>query len=82
MYDHTVESPPTHHSNFHFYRKRIGSQVSHNQESLDSILSSHSHAALNDIVLQCDIEGTEWEVFAGVSQNTLAHFSQIIIGSL
>ena len=31
------------------------------------------------MLLQCDIEGSEWDIFSHISQNTLTKFSQILV---
>lgn len=73
MYDHTVDKPVIQHDKFHFTKRGIATKDSDNMLSLPSIIKH------TDILLQCDIEGAEWEVFANIDKNLLDAFSQILI---
>jgi len=87
MYDHTVdyiekdglpyEVPEG--QNLFFNKIGIGNKTTNKLKTVQQIIEDNEHQNKNDMILQCDIEGSEWEVFANISQNTLSHFSQILL---
>lgn len=80
MYDHTVSGssiPKDPHYIFH--RKGLAAVDSDNMRSIPTILKENGHTSRNDIILQCDIEGGEWDIFSDIDQKYLMCFSQICI---
>jgi hypothetical protein len=78
QYDYTVDGPPVPHPNFEFHKVRIG----HDEEdatptrSLSRLIDERPGG---DIILKMDIEGSEWEVFAGIDPDRLKVFRQILL---
>lgn len=80
MYDHTVSCehiPKT--KNFVFQPKGVGSENTEQLKTLTTMIRDNGHQDEQEMILQCDIEGSEWEIFQNTSQETLKQFSQIII---
>jgi hypothetical protein len=43
------------------------------------MLEQNGHSKKDQMLLKIDVEGAEWDVFDGMSSNTLAKFDQIIV---
>lgn len=80
MYDHTVNGPVD-VSGAHFVFKKIGVSDTDgpNMRTIETIIEENAHQNVNDIVLQCDVEGAEFDIFTNTPQSVLKQFSQIII---
>lgn len=78
QYDHTVEGPPTDHPNFRFSRQKVIADQRLSEGV--SLASAVSGAAPEDssVILKIDIEGAEWDVFAGATRGTLDRCAQIV----
>lgn len=82
QFDGTIGAPPDIHPNLHFERVNIVSPENDDQgkgKSLERIFRELRHETENEIVLQMDIEGGEWEVLRDAPESTLKKFRQIII---
>lgn len=79
MYDHTVRGSPVQHPNLIFHKTGIGPKNEGPLKTISTIIEDNNHTQEKDMLLQCDIEGAEWQAFANVSQDTLGQFSQIIL---
>jgi hypothetical protein len=81
QYDHTIETLPIHHPNFHW--KKLGitgkSQVTDELTSLEEQFQANGHSDAKDLILKIDIEGHEWDVFSEMSKVDLSRFSQIVV---
>ncbi len=82
QFDGTIETPPDTHPNLHFQKVNIVSQENDERgkgKSIDRLFCELGHEAENDIILQMDIEGGEWEVLQNLSEPQIKKFRQIII---
>ena len=79
QYDHTIAALPVQHSRFHWQKKGLGSVSTEDLETLPRLLQINGHLGRRDLLLKCDIEGCEWEVLAGLPQDCLRHFKQIVL---
>ena len=80
QYDGTIDAPPERHPCLHFYRNNISAKLNppQNERNIRQIISEHGHWN-KSIILQCDIEGAEWEVFAAMNDEEFNQFEQIIV---
>ncbi|MFA5041513.1 MAG: FkbM family methyltransferase, partial [Bdellovibrionales bacterium] len=80
LYDHTVESLPAEHPNFHWSKIGIEGKSSPDAtfRTIDELIAQNGHKGRKDLILKTDIEAAEWPVFAEMSEETLCQFSQII----
>jgi hypothetical protein len=80
QYDHTVESTPDNHPNFHFNRIGISHKLDDPQLiTLESMLEMNDHLNKDNMLLKIDVEGAEWDVFENISSKTLMKFDQIVV---
>jgi hypothetical protein len=79
QYDHTIDALPVQHARFHWAKTGIGASEANEIETLDRVIAKNGHQGQMDMLLKCDIEGYEWDVFAGLSTSTLDAFRQIVI---
>jgi len=77
MADRSVEQPAESHERFHFTRKHLGVTTNDEMMTLDDWVSS-SHPGTDDLLLQIDIEGAEYEVFLGASDALMRRFRIIV----
>jgi hypothetical protein len=81
LLDGSVDKPPTEHSNFTFERAWLSSRPKEGFRSLtlgDWILES-GMVSSHSLILQMDIEGSEWEVLMDSTSETLSQFSVIVV---
>lgn len=80
QFDGTIESPPDAHPNLHFQKVNIvSSKNSGVGKSLEQLFHELGHDAENNIILQMDIEGAEWDVLQDLTESQMSKFRQIII---
>ena len=81
QYDGSVDGVPVEHPAFHFEKYFIGGQpeLPAGWKNLPALISENGHAGREDLILQIDIEGSEWDVFASLGDETLRSFRQIIV---
>lgn len=87
MYDHTVDGIEKDGKPYevplgqklYFHKIGIGSKNTKNMRTIDQLLVDNNHHHEHNMILQCDIEGSEWDIFPSVSQETLSHFDQILV---
>ena len=72
MFDHTIDSLPNCHKNFHLTREPG------NTENFIRHVNSTSPAS-NKIFLKMDIEGHEWDIFNNINEVVLCRFEQMVI---
>lgn len=65
--------------NIFFNKIGIDSYNHHNFKTIDQIIKDNKHTKETNMLLQCDIEGSEWDIFSHISQSTLTKFSQILV---
>lgn len=77
-YDGTIMALPTsshpHHSRIHFHKMNIGPQNKHDTTNLHDILDTHQN-----IFLKMDIEGSEWDWLASISDDHINNIAQLVI---
>ncbi|MCE0522569.1 MAG: FkbM family methyltransferase [Methylacidiphilales bacterium] len=80
QYDPTVPGPPASDPLFTFQPWRIGTLDDPETQtvSLASLIEMNKHQGA-DLILKMDIEGAEWEVFAGIDPDLLRVFRQIVV---
>lgn len=79
LYDHTIATLPESHVKFHWRRQGIASKEHAQFTTLTGAVASNGHLSSPNLLLKCDIEGSEWEVLAGIESSLLSNFRQIII---
>jgi hypothetical protein len=72
FYDDSVNQLPKKLQNSKFYKLRVGEKGI----SLREILERHKGKSL---LLKCDVEGSEWNLFDHASKETLEAFDQIVV---
>jgi len=81
--DRSVDGPPVENNRFHFIKKHIASYSDHRNGliSLDDWYeeSIRGHTSEADLLLQMDIEGSEYEVIHSISRTLLKKFKVIVI---
>lgn len=77
MMDYSMDGPARHHKNFTFDKKFLGSKDCDIYWSLDSWVGRYAHNR-NNLLLQIDIEGAEFESIISTSKNTLSKFRIIV----
>jgi hypothetical protein len=79
QYDHTIDRLPLEHPRFHWSKTGLGPRATADLETLPRLLDRNGHRGRDDLLLKCDIEGCEWDVLAGLPDDCLGHFRQIVI---
>lgn len=79
QYDHTIDRLPVEHPRFHWSKTGLGPRTTAELETLPRLLDRNGHHGRDDLLLKCDIEGCEWDVLAGLPDDCLRHFRQIVI---
>ncbi len=79
LYDHTIATLPESHAKFHWIRQGIASEKHSHFTTLSSAVASNGHLKSPNLLLKCDIEGSEWGVLAGIESALLSNFRQIVI---
>jgi len=76
--DKSVEKPPESHALFQFTKKHVGITTNDNFMTLDDWVASSIPNSQDELLLQIDIEGSEYEVFLGASDQLLKRFRIIV----
>ena len=87
MYDHTQphiikdgkQYTVPKNQNLFFNKIGIDSYNHGNFKTINQIIEDNGHTEETNMLLQCDIEGSEWDIFSEISQDTLTRFSQILV---
>ena len=79
MADYSVEGPAEEHDLFYFTKKYIGVINDENHIRLEDWINSSISDPDADLILQMDIEGAEYEVLLGLSENLLKRFRIIVV---
>ena len=77
--DRSVENPPESHRLFEFTNKFVGVTTSEEFMTLDQWVNASLPGSQDELMLQMDIEGAEYEVLLGVSDQLLKRFRIIIV---
>ncbi|TXN65092.1 FkbM family methyltransferase, partial [Methylobacterium sp. WL6] len=80
-YDHTIDCPPLNNPMFNWSKIGIEGIKSGNKNlnTIDNIMQYNGHLGRSDMILKCDIEGSEWEMLEHMNVENLACFKQIVI---
>lgn len=81
QYDGTIEQEPDKHPNIFFNKFNVSAAPSGDVPSrtLQEILREHGHQDEKDIILQMDIEGSEWGFFETATREDMLRFKQILV---
>ena len=81
QYDASIADTPTPHHNiiFHPYFIMDRDELPDNARRLLPELTANGDWNQKDIILQIDVEGAEWEIFAAMGERALNKFRQIIV---
>lgn len=79
QYDHTIDRLPERHPRFHWFRTGLAAVPSSGMDTLPRLVAANGHDDGSDLVLKCDIEGCEWEVFGSIDPAFLRRFRQIVL---
>lgn len=77
--DRSVDQAAEFDEKFHFTKKFISITTNDDYMTIDDWVSSSIPASKSDLLLQMDIEGLEYEVILGISDNLLRRFRVIVI---
>jgi len=80
QYDASIDKEPDEHPNI-FFNKFFLSDIPREGpfKTMKEIIAENHHQTKNDIILQMDIEGCEWDVLHQLSKKELLKFKQIVI---
>ena len=78
QYDHTVESAPAQHENYHFNKMAWGSEDTPTSCSLQSMIMQHGLTKTNDAILKFDTEGAEWDSIPKTNSDIFKYFRIIV----
>jgi hypothetical protein len=81
QYDASIAQTPTVHPNIFFYPFFVvgDDEPAANAKNLRQIFAENGHDNEYGMVLQMDIEGAEWDIFANLDEDALLHFKQVIV---
>ena len=80
QYDHTIPGPPELHPLFSWEPICIsGYPTNEGQSTLEALLKKNGHSDSSNLLLKCDIEGSEWGLLQATSNEVLRAFDQIVI---
>lgn len=77
--DYSVEKPACNNQNFHFTKKFVGVTTNDTFMTLDDWINEHKSNPNEELLLQIDIEGFEYEVFLASSPKVLSRFRIIVV---
>jgi hypothetical protein len=76
--DRSVDRPAELHERFHFTKKFVGVTTSDDFMTIDDWVAASLPASKEDLILQIDIEGYEYESFLGMSDDLMRRFRIIV----
>ena len=79
MADYSVDAPADHHPNFYFMKKFVGGTTHGNYLTLDDWVRDTLPNCQDDLMLQMDIEGQEYEVLFSASDKLMSRFRILVI---
>ena len=77
LLDYSIENLPQEHPNFKFLKKFLGTENTDKTITLDMWIDKNIQS--NNLLLQMDIEGSEWEVLNQANLNELERFRILVI---
>ena len=79
QYDHTIEQLPFEHTRFNWSRRGISHVAEGELDTLENLIAENGHRQAKNMLLKCDIEGSEWLALAYAPSQALSQFSQIVL---
>ena len=79
MADASVVEPGAQHPAFHFVRRFVGALTNAEMMTLDAWVESTEESSHGDLILQMDIEGSEYEVLLNLSEDLQSRFRIFVI---
>ncbi|GJE60512.1 hypothetical protein [Methylobacterium trifolii] len=81
QYDHTIDAAPAVHPRLHWSKIGIEGTKSgqENLDTLENLLAQNGHSQATDLLLKCDIEGSEWEMLANLGTTNMKRFRQVTV---
>ncbi len=77
MYDHTIDSLPEEHENFHFFKTGIcGKPNIAGMKDIGTLIKENGHQSKN-LLLKMDIEGFEYPAIQALTEEEISQFTQI-----
>ena len=77
--DRSVDGPAEKHELFHFTKKYLGVTTNEDFMTLDDWVESSMPNADEDLILQIDVEGFEYEIFLAASDQLMKRFRIIVV---
>ena len=81
QFDHTIDRLPVEHRLFTWQRKGIAFEADPENllDTVPNLIRDNGHESCKDLLLKCDIELSEWQVFANMPRHVLSQFHQIVV---
>jgi hypothetical protein len=81
MYDHTINSLPYNHPNFHWHKIGITGKNNSNPKlkTLEQLMVDNGHISEYNMILKIDVEHWEWNSLNDTPESILKHFKYIVI---
>lgn len=79
MYDHTVDGSRFATPNRTIQKIGIGPKDKGELQTLKTMIANNNHSNEDNMLLQMDCEGAEWDVFASMNPDDLKGFSQLCV---
>jgi len=80
QYDHSIRKLPEENSRFHWERIGITGGIEQGRmRKLGTLIKKNGHTGVDGMILKCDIEGYEWEMFDSLKEEQVKCFDQIVI---
>jgi hypothetical protein len=80
QYDGTIDFPPAAHPLIKFNKFNIVARdPKQSEKTLETILIENGHTEKSGMILQIDIEGSEWDIFEHINKAAMLQFEQIIV---
>jgi hypothetical protein len=81
QYDHTIARLPEEHPLFHWKPKCLSGIADEEAgvETLERLIQQNEHERATNLLLKCDIEGSEWTLLEHTPNRVLQQFSQIVV---
>ena len=80
QYDPTIDALPQQHELFNWKPYRIDGHVdrANASETLESLIIQNGHERAKNLLLKCDIEGSEWSLLKSTPSRILRQFRQMV----
>lgn len=80
QYDASLSKEPDEHPNIFFHKYFVADKAKDGPyKTIPQIILENNHQKENDLILQMDIEGAEWDILNSLPTEYLCKFKQIII---